>query len=122
MAILAFRYNIPETTLDNPIFDDMPQACQANSEDNAWEILRNKARDFIQKIIHDTPANIDDLDKILIKGGCFDSNNSTVKYIFNSTVDGHDYSIESWAYGTDAWVYIDLQHYGTAIFDARVYA
>lgn len=137
MAVLAYHFRTPE--YDDPKLDNMPQATTAFDEKNAWDIVRQKARDFIQKVIHDTPSNIDELDDRIVKGGCHDENGTTVKYTHTAKLDGQfEYSIEGWSVGNLVWLTVDIHPLarrsaltlrsddeplcGLAIFEARIYA
>lgn len=136
MALLAYHFRTPE--YDDPKLDNMPQATTAFDEANAWDIVRQKARDFIQKVIHDTPSNIDELDDRIVKGGCLDEN-GTVKYTHKAKLDGQlEYSIEGWSVDNEVRLIVDIHPLarraaltlrsddeplcGLAIFEARIYA
>ena len=120
MAIVAFNFRLVD--YDDPRIDEMPQATDASSEDNGWDIVRQKARDFIQDTIHDTPSNIDDLDRKILKGGCLDENGTTVEYRYDGEVDGDEVEIVASSCGDTASVTIIRQNVGTIHFNARVYA
>lgn len=137
MALLAYHFRTPE--YDDPKLDTMPQATTAFDEKNAWDIARQKARDFIQTVIHDTPSNIDDLDDKIVKGGRLDESGTTVKYTHKAKLDGQfEYSIEGWAVGNKVWLTVEVApsvrraaltlrsddepFCGLAIFEARIYA
>ena len=137
MALLAYHFRTPD--YDDPNIDNMPQATAAFDEANAWDIVRQKARDFIQTVIHDTPSNIDELDDRIVKGGCDDENGTTVKYTHTAKLDGQlEYSIEGWSVGNLVWLTVDIHPLarraaltlrsddeplcGLAIFEARIYA
>ena len=136
MALLAYHFRTPD--YDDPNIDNMPQATTAFDEANAWDIVRQKARDFIQKVIHDTPSNIDELDDRIDKGGCLDEN-GTVKYTHKAKLDGQlEYSIEGWSVDNEVRLIVDIHPLarraaltlrsddeplcGLAIFEARIYA
>lgn len=137
MALLAYHIRTPD--YDDPQLDNMPQATAAFDEANAWDIVRQKARDFIQKVIHDTPSNIDELDDRIVKGGRLDENGTTVKYTHKAKLDGQlEYSIEGWSVDNEVWLTVDVHQLarraaltlrsddeplcGLAIFEARIYA
>lgn len=137
MTLMAFHFRTPD--YDDPNLDNMPQAVAAYDENNAWDIVRQKARDFIQKVIHDTPSNIDELDERIVKGGSHDENGTTVKYTHKAKLDGQfEYSIEGWSVGNKVWLTVDTYPSvrrtaltlrsddeplcGLAIFEARIYA
>lgn len=137
MALLAYHFRTPE--YDDPNLDNMPQATAAFDEKNAWDIVRQKARDFIQTVIHDTPSNIDELDDRIVKGGCVDENGTTVKYTHTAKLDGQlEYIIEGWSVDNKVWLTVEISPLarraaltlrsddeplcGLAIFEARIYA
>lgn len=120
MAIVAFNFHLDD--YDDLSIDEMPQATTATSEDNGWDIVRQKARDFIQKVIHDTPSNIDELDDRIVKGGCTDEDGTTVEYRYDGEVDGNEVEIVASSCDDTASVTITRQNVGTIHFNARVYA
>lgn len=120
MALVAFNFHLDD--YDDPSIDEMPQATEAVSEDNGWDIVRQKARDFIQDTINDTPSNIDDIDVKLVKGGCTDEDGTTVEYRYDGEVDGDDVEIVASSCDDTASVTITRQNVGTIHFNARVYA
>lgn len=138
MALLAYHFRTPD--YDDPNLDNMPQATTAVDEKNAWDIVRQKARNFIQTVIHDTPSNIDELDERIVKGGCLDENGTTKMYTHTAKLDGQfEYSIEGWSVDNEVRLTVDITPLesrsaltlgsdddeplcGLAIFEARIYA